>query len=96
MLHTATVFGSLSASSRAERGETLDLGEGYAFAGDLAADFEGVALWMPPGVEPDPARIAALARFIEYVKGHEKVWCARRVDIARHWHATHPFSENSK
>ncbi|MNW08643.1 hypothetical protein D3C71_2054650 [compost metagenome] len=48
-----------------------------------------------------PARIAALARFIEYVKGHEKVWCARRVDIARHWHATHPFflnqqRENSK
>ena len=43
-----------------------------------------------------PARIAALARFIEYVKGHDKVWCARRVDIARHWHATHPFSENSK
>ena len=43
-----------------------------------------------------PARIAALARFIEYVKGHEKVWCARRVDIARHWHATHPFSLNQQ
>nr|WP_298147528.1 allantoinase PuuE [uncultured Pseudomonas sp.] len=43
-----------------------------------------------------PARIAALARFIEYVKGHDKVWCARRVDIARHWHATHPFSLNQQ
>lgn len=32
MLHTATVFGSLLASSRAERGETLDLGEGRASA----------------------------------------------------------------
>jgi chitin deacetylase len=41
-----------------------------------------------------PARLAALARFLEYVKGHDKVWCARRVDIARHWHATQPFSLN--
>ena len=39
-----------------------------------------------------PARMAALARFIDYVKGHEKVWFARRVDIARHWHATHPMT----
>ncbi len=38
-----------------------------------------------------PARLASLARFIDYVKSHDKVWCARRVDIARHWHATHPF-----
>lgn len=38
-----------------------------------------------------PARLAALARFIEYAKGHDKVWFARRVDIARHWHATHPY-----
>ena len=37
-----------------------------------------------------PARLAALARFIDYVKSHEQVWCARRVDIARHWQATHP------
>lgn len=38
-----------------------------------------------------PARLAALRRFIEYAKSHEQVWFARRVDIARHWHATHPF-----
>ncbi|MCY1355699.1 putative urate catabolism protein [compost metagenome] len=38
-----------------------------------------------------PARLASLARFIEYVKSHEKVWIARRVDIARHWHENHPF-----
>lgn len=38
-----------------------------------------------------PARFAALQRFVDYVKGHDKVWFARRVDIARHWHATHPF-----
>ncbi len=29
-----------------------------------------------------PGRVAALARFIDYVQGHEKVWLARRIDIA--------------
>jgi putative urate catabolism protein len=39
-----------------------------------------------------PGRIKALARFIEYVLGHEQVWVCRRVDIARHWHQYHsPF-----
>jgi allantoinase len=41
-----------------------------------------------------PARIAALARFIDYVQGHDKVWLARRIDIARHWIATHPYPED--
>lgn len=37
-----------------------------------------------------PGRVAALARFIDYVQSHEKVWLARRIDIARHWAANHP------
>jgi urate oxidase len=37
-----------------------------------------------------PGRVMALARFIDYVKSHEKVWIARRVDIAEHWAKTHP------
>ncbi len=41
-----------------------------------------------------PARIAALARFIDYVQQHDKVWIARRIDIARHWIATHPYPED--
>ncbi|WLD58637.1 allantoinase PuuE [Salinispirillum sp. LH 10-3-1] len=40
-----------------------------------------------------PARIAALKRFIEYTRQHEHVWYARRADIARHWHSTHPFRD---
>jgi allantoinase len=32
-----------------------------------------------------PARIAALERFLDHVQSHDKVWIARRVDIARHW-----------
>src|ERR1700722_14636 len=38
-----------------------------------------------------PGRIAALERFLEYVLEHERVWICRRVDIARHWIATHPY-----
>jgi putative urate catabolism protein len=38
-----------------------------------------------------PGRIAALERFLDYVGGHERVWICRRIDIARHWIATHPF-----
>jgi len=36
-----------------------------------------------------PNRAAALARFLDYVQSHDKVWIPRRVDIARHWHANH-------
>ena len=32
-----------------------------------------------------PGRAAALARFLDYVATHERVWVARRIDIARHW-----------
>jgi OHCU decarboxylase len=38
-----------------------------------------------------PGRAAALKRFIDYVKGHDRVWLARRIDIADHWAARHPY-----
>jgi len=41
-----------------------------------------------------PARIAALERFLDYVLGFEQVWICRRIDIARHWIAQHPFARN--
>ncbi|MBT6098110.1 MAG: allantoinase PuuE [Marinovum sp.] len=37
-----------------------------------------------------PGRIMALRRFMDYAKSHADVWFARRIDIARHWHAQHP------
>jgi OHCU decarboxylase len=37
-----------------------------------------------------PGRAAALARFLDYVKSHDRVWVATRLDIARHWIRTHP------
>ena len=38
-----------------------------------------------------PGRIAALERFLDYVGAHERVWICRRVDIAQHWIALHPY-----
>lgn len=40
-----------------------------------------------------PARAAALARFLDYVQKHDKVWIARRIDIAEHWRQIHPFTD---
>ena len=37
-----------------------------------------------------PGKIAGLQRFLDYAQGHDGVWFARRLDIARHWAATHP------
>lgn len=38
-----------------------------------------------------PGRASGVAKFLDYVQSHEDVWVTRRVDIARHWHETHPF-----
>lgn len=38
-----------------------------------------------------PGRAQALARLLDYVRQHEKVWVCRRVGIARHWGAVHPY-----
>ena len=38
-----------------------------------------------------PGRLVALQRFLDHVAKHDKVWVCRRVDIARHWQATHPY-----
>jgi putative urate catabolism protein len=38
-----------------------------------------------------PGRLVALQRFLDHVAKHDKVWVCRRVEIARHWQATHPF-----
>ncbi|MDR7031419.1 allantoinase PuuE [Mesorhizobium sp. BE184] len=39
-----------------------------------------------------PGRFAALKRFVEYLKSHDRVWLARRIDIADHWRDTHPYA----
>lgn len=38
-----------------------------------------------------PGRILALQKFLDHVQKHDKVWVCKRIDIARHWKAEHPF-----
>jgi OHCU decarboxylase len=39
-----------------------------------------------------PGRFMGLKRFIEHVRQKQDVWIARRIDIARHWMAEHPYT----
>jgi len=38
-----------------------------------------------------PGRMRGFQRFLDHVARHDGVWIARRIDIARHWRAAHPF-----
>lgn len=40
-----------------------------------------------------PGRFIALQRFLDHIAAHDRVWVCRRVDIAQHWIATHPYRE---
>ncbi|KAG1379008.1 hypothetical protein G6F59_018070 [Rhizopus arrhizus] len=42
-----------------------------------------------------PGRAAGLARFLDHVAAHRDVWVCRRADIARHWHACHPYAQDA-
>jgi hypothetical protein len=33
--------------------------------------------------------LASLVRFLDHVARHDRVWVARRLDIAQHWHREH-------
>jgi putative urate catabolism protein len=37
-----------------------------------------------------PGRMRGLQRFLDHVQAHDRVWVARRVDVARHWRARFP------
>lgn len=50
-----------------------------------------LSIGLHPRLIGRPARIASLERFLDYVLEHSDVWVARRIDIARHWQAVHPF-----
>jgi len=42
-----------------------------------------------------PGRFRAFQRFLDHVARHDGVWITRRIDIARHWKAKHPFDAKS-
>ena len=43
-----------------------------------------------------PARMAALARFVDHLQAHEDVWVCRRIDIAHHWIERFPAESPSE
>ncbi|QJU54887.1 allantoinase [Herbiconiux sp. KACC 21604] len=43
-----------------------------------------------PRVSGHAGRSAGVARFLDYARGHDAVWWARRSDIARHWYENFP------
>lgn len=43
-----------------------------------------------------PGRFQGLKKFVDYVLKHDRVWLARRVDIARHWIDTHPHPQRAR
>ena len=42
-----------------------------------------------------PGRITALQKFLDHIEKRDHVWVCRRVEIAQHWQATHPFRTNN-
>lgn len=61
----------------------------------LYAEGETLPRMMSVGLHPRltgrPGRAQGLVRFLDYILRHDKVWICRRVDIARHWIAMHPY-----
>jgi allantoinase len=43
-----------------------------------------------------PGRARALARFLDHVLRHDKVWVCRRIEIAEHWRARHPYQASGQ
>ena len=39
-----------------------------------------------------PGLFRALQRFLDHIEKHDRVWVCRRVDVARHWIAHHPYN----
>ncbi|MGC8120992.1 allantoinase PuuE [Marinobacter sp. VGCF2001] len=39
-----------------------------------------------------PGRFRALQRFLDHIESHDRVWVARRIDIAKHWAERHPYT----
>jgi len=42
-----------------------------------------------------PGRFKALQRLLDHIQQHDRVWICRRIDIARHWKAVHPFADGA-
>jgi putative urate catabolism protein len=70
-------------------GYLIDAFDALYAEGDAAPKMMSVGLHCR--VVAKPGRIQGLRKFLEYVASKDRVWVARRIDIARHWLATHPY-----
>ena len=50
-----------------------------------------MSVGLHPRLIGHPARAAGLERLLDYVMHRRGVWITRRIDIAHHWIATHPY-----
>lgn len=71
-----------------------ELGDGPESGGGLLLGGERQPKMMSVGlhgrISGHPACAMALARFLDYVQEHDRVWVCRREEIAWHWAAVHP------
>jgi putative urate catabolism protein len=51
-----------------------------------------MSVGLHPRISGRPARAHALAAFLDHVRRHDKVWLCRRLDVAQHWRAHHPYA----
>jgi peptidoglycan/xylan/chitin deacetylase (PgdA/CDA1 family) len=49
-----------------------------------------MSIGLHPRIIGHPSRAAGLERVLDHIARHSGVWVCRRIDIARHWIATHP------
>jgi putative spermidine/putrescine transport system ATP-binding protein len=63
--------------------------QNYALFPHLSVREMSTGLYMR--VIGQPACIGGLEKFLDYIQGKPDVWITRRVDIARHWRAVHPY-----
>jgi peptidoglycan/xylan/chitin deacetylase (PgdA/CDA1 family) len=49
-----------------------------------------LSVGLHPRIVGHPGRIRALTKFLDIVAANEKIWLAKRLDIAKHWIACHP------
>ena len=81
----------MSASAAAGNPKTIavNITHTHAFSDGLSAgEWEQLSRALPPGYLPRVVRAEGLA--LDYIASHRDVWLTRRIDIARHWAATHP------
>jgi putative urate catabolism protein len=70
-------------------GYLTDAFEALYAEGDTAPKMMSIGLHCR--IVAKPGRVLGLRRFLEHVASRERVWVARRIDIARHWLSHHPY-----